>query len=165
MSAPLLWFLLGLACMVAELATISFVMLFFGVGAWAAACAALCGLAASAQILVFVTLSLLTLVLLRRYLRSIFQGHRQHPPRSTAGMSTDAEAAPPHPLTGHTGHVTKALISGRPGEIEVDGSYWRAVANNDIPAGTQVRVLGASPANALQLCVEVCVPTQPADVG
>ena len=43
MNAIVIWFVIGIACMVAELFTPAFIIAFFGIGAWAAALvAAIC---------------------------------------------------------------------------------------------------------------------------
>ena len=70
MNAPLLWFLLGLFFLFVELLAPTLVLVFFGAGAWVTACAALLGLPPAWQLVLFILVSLLTLLLLRRHLRS-----------------------------------------------------------------------------------------------
>ncbi len=156
MSAPLLWFLLGLAFLAAELATPTLVLLFFGAGAWAAACSALLGLAVSTQVEVFILVSLLTLMLLRRHVRAVFHGRARQAEDADGAHDPDGEAAPPHPLTGRTGVVSKALRPGAVGEVRVDGSFWRAMAAAPLAAGSPVRVTGSQPGDTLVLRVERC---------
>lgn len=146
MSPSLLWFLLGIGFLLAELMTPATVLLFFGVGAWAAAAAALLGLATGWQLAAFMAVSLLTLIFLRRHLRAIFSG-RSHK------AATESRQPQAHPLSGRQGVVSKTLRPGHVGEVSIDGSFWRAVAQNEIPEGRPVRVLGTLPADALVLRV------------
>lgn len=74
MSAPLLWFLLGLAFLLIELMAPTLVLIFFGAGAWVTACVALLGLSLNWQLVTFIFVSLFTLLFLRRHLRAVFGG-------------------------------------------------------------------------------------------
>ena len=62
MSAPLLWFLLGLAFLLIELMAPTLVLIFFGAGAWVTACVALLGLSLNWQLVTFIFVSLFTLL-------------------------------------------------------------------------------------------------------
>ena len=147
MSVSLVWFLLGVAFLFAELVTPAFGVFFFGIGAWAAALAALVGLALDLQIGVFIAVSILALLVLRRKLRAILSG-REH-----AADDQGAAGTPPHPLTGRQGVVSKAIAPASCGEVEIDGSFWRARASEPLAPGTGVRVLGTSEGDALLLQV------------
>ena len=142
MSAPpLLWFFLGTALLLAELLTPALVLLFFGLGAWAAALAALAGLDFSGQLVVF-------MAVLRKRLRRVFGGRAKD-----GDAPHDDEGPAPHPLTGTRGLVSKALQSGFEGEVSAGGSFWRAVSTTPLEKGAPVVVLGAQPGNGLVLCV------------
>ncbi|MDE7241392.1 NfeD family protein [Desulfovibrio sp.] len=153
MSLPLIWFLLGVAFLAVELVNPTLVLGFFGIGAWVTACAALLGLAPAWQIVLFIAASLLALRLLRRRFRHVFGGRAEAAtdPHDYGGSS---EAAPPHPLAGHTGRVSRPVRPDGRGEVRIDGSFWRAVAPVYIPEGREVRVLGAMPEDSLVLRVE-----------
>ena len=153
MSLPLIWFLLGLAFLAVELVNPTLILGFFGIGAGVTACAALVGLAPAWQIVLFIVASLLALRLLRRRFRHVFGGRAQ--------AATDAhdyggtgDAAPPPPLAGPMGRVSKPVRPDGRGEVRIDGSFWRAVAPVFIPEGREVRVLGAEPEDSLVLRVE-----------
>ncbi len=146
MSAPLLWFLLGLAFLLIELMAPTLVLIFFGAGAWVTACVALLGLSLNWQLVTFIFVSLFTLLFLRRHLRAVFGG-RAHRVDDQGGH------APTHPLTNRVGTVSKTLRPGEVGEVSIDGSFWRAVAETDIHEGRPVRVLGTQPGDALMLRV------------
>lgn len=161
-SAPLIWFVLGSAFFLAELMTPALVLLFFGVGAWAAACAALLDLTLSWQLMVFILVSVLTLLVLRRRLRAVFGGRSHKAGNNDANGNGGQPLA--HPLTGRQGVVSKALHPGQVGEVSIDGSFWRAVADTHISRDRAVRVLGTLPADGLMLrvaAVEESRPEQP----
>lgn len=152
MSLPLLWFLLGLGFLAVELANPTMVLIFFGIGAWITAGAALTGLPPGWQAALFIATSLLALRLLRRRFRHVFGG-RAEAARDARDYGGCGETPPPHPLAGHTGVVSKAIRPGERGEVRIDGSFWRATAQAPIPEGRGVRVLGGSPEDALLLRV------------
>ncbi|MDR2744994.1 MAG: NfeD family protein [Desulfovibrio sp.] len=138
MTAPVLWFLLGVAFLGVEVLSMTLVLIFFAAGAWAAAGAAWCGAHFVWQIVVFMLCSLLTLYFLRRRLRAVF-----------SGQTRAAAAESGHPLTNRQGTVSRIIRPGAVGEICVGGSFWRAVADSPIHEGTPVRVLGGMPGDEL----------------
>lgn len=144
MNPVVVWFVLGAALMAAELFTPSFVIVFFGVGAWAAALVAALWPGLTQELGAFLTVSLFSLLLLRRRLVDTFQGRR-------------AEArgnAPLFPHAGRQAETTRAIPAGEVGEISLGGSFWRATASVDVPAGGWVRVIAPTPEDELLLVVE-----------
>lgn len=159
MGLPLLWFLLGLAFLAVELVNPSLVSCFFGIGAWVAACASLADLSLGWQAVIFMGASLLSLVLLRRRFRHVFGG-RSETASNAHDYGGSGEKAPPHPLAGHTGLVSKAIRPDGRGEVHIDGSFWRATAQKPIPQGREVRVLGAAAEDSLLLLVKPLADTE-----
>lgn len=157
MNMPLLWFLLGFAFLAVELVNPTLVLGFFGIGAWITAAVALGGLPLGWQVVLFLMASLLSLRLLRRRFRHVFGGRAEAAtdPHDYGGSS---ETAPPHPLAGHAGRVSKPIRPDERGEVRIDGSFWRAVAAEPIPEGREVRVLGGAPEDSLVLRVEPLAP-------
>ncbi len=139
----LMWFLAGTVFVLLELAFPALVVIFFALGAFGAALAAALGVAFKTTLLLFILLSLASLVLLRRRLGTVF-----------GGRSRQAAEVETHPMTGSRGKVTRALGPDAPGEVSVGGSFWRAVADEPLEAGRSVRVLGTASANELVLRVE-----------
>lgn len=76
MNAVVAWFVIGAALMVAELFTPAFIIVFFGVGAWAAALVAAVHPGLEGELVAFLAVSVLSLFLLRRRLVTTFQGRR-----------------------------------------------------------------------------------------
>src|SRR5947207_3344904 len=72
----LVWFLVGLGMFLLELVSPGFFILFFGIGAWLVAL--ICffkPLSLNAQLLLFIVVSLISLVILRNRLKGILTGH------------------------------------------------------------------------------------------
>lgn len=147
MSMTLIWFFIGLGFLLAELAFPALVVIFFGAGAWITMAPAALGWSLKAQIIIFIVVSLVSLLLLRRYVKSVFSGHALTPRKEAA-----------HPLTGQQGIVSKELRPGLVGEVSIGGSFWRAVADMPLPEGTAVRVLGTVSGDELILRVESLLP-------
>ncbi len=130
-SAHVLWFLAGVGFLLAELALPGFVLLFFALGAFAAALSAWAGVGVGWQFVVFLAVSLAGLGLLRRMFLRVFQGRVQ------AGANTPEDES-----AGKAALVTKAISPAVPGEIKFRGSFWRAEAATDIGEGENVVILG-----------------------
>jgi inner membrane protein len=134
-SAQLLWFLAGVALLLAELAMPGFVMLFFALGAFAAALAAyLLSFGASGQLVVFLAASLAGLALLRRMFLRVFRGRTHMESENTSGLED--------PGAGKSAVVTRAMAPGQPGEIKFRGSFWPAQAQENIGEGENVVIIG-----------------------
>ena len=147
MSATVIWVIGGVLCALAELAMPLMVVIFFAFGALAAAVAAGLGYGLDWQIGTFIAVSILSLALLRRHAKVFFSG------RITRGEDEGA-----HPMAGRSGVVSKIITPFEPGEVNVGGSFWRATSGRPVDFGKQVRVLGASPDDALTLYVEPLRP-------
>ena len=130
-SPVLAWFLIGIFFYVIELALPGFVVFFFGIGAWCTALTVyLADISTSVQLGVFLVTSLATLFLLRKYLQTIFIGSAQNDEASLkAGPVSD------------TGVVTEDIIPPGTGKVKYGGSFWRAVAEEPITVGTNVKII------------------------
>lgn len=130
-SPVLIWFLFGIFCFVTELILPSFFLFFLGIGAWcAAAVVAVINLPLTAQLLIFLVCSLLSLILLRARLKSIFSGSS-----SKEADSVTMNSAPA------TGIVTDAIIPPADGRVKYGGSFWRATADKPIAEGAVVLIV------------------------
>ncbi len=132
-SPALIWFFAGVIFLVAELMMPAFILIFFTAGSWIAGlCAWLLDVSFTMQIILFVCSSLFFLLTLRRYGLKTFKG-------STRNDVDDAYA---DSKIGITALVTTSIRHGREGEIKMQGSFWRAVADVDIPEGDSVIIEG-----------------------
>lgn len=129
LSPQLIWFLAGAAFLVGELTMPGFILVFFTVGCWFTALVTWStDVSLTSQVIVFVATSLISLFTLRKYSLKIFQG-----------MSRDEDDDRyMDSKIGKTAVVTKAITPHVPGEIKMMGSFWRALAEEDIEEGSSV---------------------------
>jgi membrane protein implicated in regulation of membrane protease activity len=139
--AWVLWVVLGVALIVAEIFTTGFVLLWFGVGALAAALAGLLGFGYPFQFLIFFAVSIGLTAASRTILASLFSQSDQ-PDELKSGAAS---------LPGQTGTVvTSSHGALHEGAVKVFGSTWTAYpAEGEAPleAGDRVvveRLQGAS---------------------
>lgn len=149
MSAASVWFVLGVAFFLGELFSPVFIMVFFGLGAWAAGCIAALGGGLVPALAGFIFVSTGTLLLLRRVLVRTFKGRS----RSASEDGTGGDGSPEFMLDGKLATVTRPITPQTVGEISVGGSFWRAVSEATLPEGATVRVLGQVKGNELLLRV------------
>ena len=131
LSTQLIWFLIGVAFLIAELAVPGFILIFFTAGCWIVAIVSwLFDIDLTSQILIFIVSSLALLFTLRKYSMKVFRG-------KTRDIIDDKYA---DSKIGKTAIVTKAIAPNLPGEIKVMGTYWRAIADDEIKAGSPVLI-------------------------
>ena len=112
----IVWVVAGVAFAIAEVFTLGFVLLWFGVGAIAASLVALAGLSVTLQVVVFLAVSIALTVASR----TIFENalFRNHGPQLKTGVAS---------LPGQVGTVTEASRGAmREGAVKVFGSTWTA---------------------------------------
>jgi len=127
-SPVLAWFLVGIACYAIELALPGFIIFFFGVGAWCVALVlAMTDVSLTVQLIIFLVCSLITLGLLRSWLRSVFLG----------GVLEEDDSVNVDPAPA-TGVVIEAIVPPAVGRVKYGGSFWRAVADESIAVDTVV---------------------------
>ncbi len=135
----LLWIILGVALAIAEVFTLTFVLLMFGVGAVLAAIPAALGAPVWVQAIVFGLGSGLSLAVLRPALR-------QHREARSDVISAGVEA-----IEGSVGLVLETVNAQR-GMIKIGGEIWSARALDEtqvIEEGEQVQVMKVDGATAL----------------
>ena len=131
LSPSLIWFLVGVAFLIAEMMMPAFILIFFTAGCWITALVVwLFDIELTTQILIFIVSSLILLFTLRKYSLKIFKGKTRE---EIDDHYTDSKI-------GKTAIVTKKIAPNVPGEIKVMGSFWRAIADEDIKEGTSVLI-------------------------
>lgn len=133
LSNELLWFLFGLVVMLGEIITPGFVLIFFGMGAWIISLLLWLGVPISftGQLFIFLIVSVLLLVVFRKYGKKYFQGKVSRP--DVAGSIDDIR-----------GEKAIALSDIQPligGKVEFHGTVWNAEAEVAIAKGASVEVL------------------------
>jgi membrane protein implicated in regulation of membrane protease activity len=150
MSA-LWWFLIGLGMMVLELALPGFIVIFFGIGAWITAAVTALNLTTTlnGQLLVFLTTSVASVLVLRRWLQGTLKGRVTRQTVSETKLDD---------FVGHKAKVTVALSpEATEGRVEFRGTEWTATARKPISVGTTVRILAK---DNLTLLVEPVSPEE-----
>lgn len=146
LSQPLIWFFVGVAFLVVEMLLPGFILIFFTGGSWLVALLLLfLDISTTAQIAVFLVVSLILLFTLRKYSIKTFKGN-------TAEEVDDRYA---ESKIGKTATVTQAIAPGSTGEIKLMGSFWRAVADTEIEVGRSVVVEQKASEDGLTFKVKV----------
>lgn len=132
-SPVLIWFLIGLALVLSEFMLPGIILVFFGVGAWVVALTTWIGLTGgwTSQLLVFAVSSILLLVMLRRWFRARFFGHKTGEQDPSDNLDD---------LTGVQVTVTET-VSAAGGRVEYKGAAWSARSKANIPAGSRAVVV------------------------
>lgn len=130
----LLWMVLGVALVIAEIFTLGFVLLWFGVGAIAASLVGLAGGGFLLQFFVFAIVSTALTIMSR----TIFSNYMAHRDEDTLKMGVDS-------LPGQIGTVTIASRGAlREAAVKVYGSTWTAFpveGETDLSEGEKVAVV------------------------
>lgn len=117
----ILWMLLGLGLIVAEIFTLGFVLFWFGIGAMAAAFVSYLGFGFGVQFLVFAGVSMVLTLMSR----TIFVRYFEHGESDGMKMGMDS-------LPGQVGTVTSASKGAlNEGAVKVFGSTWTAFPIDD----------------------------------
>jgi membrane protein implicated in regulation of membrane protease activity len=138
---PVLWIALGVVLAIAELFTVTLVLVMLAGGAFAAAIAAALGANVPVQAAVFAVVSAASLIAVR----PVIQRHRK-PASETGDEPFGVEA-----ITGTTALVLEQVDNDH-GMIKIDGELWTARpydATQVIEPGQRVRVIEVKGATAL----------------
>jgi membrane protein implicated in regulation of membrane protease activity len=134
----LVWFLAGIAVMLAELVVPGFIIIFFGLGCWGASIMAFFSPSSySAQVAVFVIVSVASLMTLRKVAMRIFVG------QSEGQETVDMGNVP----VGARITLDQDLEAGQVGRVRFRGTMWDAVSEDRIPAGSDAEITGVDKAN------------------
>jgi membrane protein implicated in regulation of membrane protease activity len=138
--AWILWVVLGIGLIIAEIFTFGFVLFCFGIGAIAAALAAWLGLGFSLQFLVFAVVSVALTVMSR----TIFANYLRHGDKDLIKTGIDA-------LPGKIGTVTSSSQGAlKEGAVKVFGSTWTAFPADEetvLTEGEKVEVVSVEGAS------------------
>jgi membrane protein implicated in regulation of membrane protease activity len=130
----LIWFLVGVGLAFLELQLPGFVVLFFAIGCWFVAGALLVwDLSLTQQLILFLVGSVVSLIGLRRVLKNIF-----------LGTSSDGEDGVDDLPLGMRVRVAEKISPPLAGKVHYRGSYWDATADEGIPSGEIVEIMGFS---------------------
>ena len=134
MLAPeLIWFVIGLVLLLAEIAMPGLLVIFFGFGAWVVALlVAIIDLSLNVQLIIFLVVSLLSLGLLRRRLKGWFDS------KWVNGKNLDDVM---NEYMGKKVKVTRAIPLDGKGKVEFNGTNWDAESDVPIEEGKTVEIV------------------------
>ncbi|GAB3983554.1 NfeD family protein [Plantactinospora veratri] len=150
---PLLWIVLGVVLVVAEIFTTTLFLIMLGIGAFAAAGAAALGAPVAIQALVFAAVSALTLVVAR----PVIQRHRQ------SALAGDDQPFGMQAIAGSTALVLER-VDANSGVVKIDGEIWTARAYDATQVfapGERVRVIEVKGVTALVWHEDFAIDEQP----
>lgn len=131
LTPPVIWFLVGVVFLLLELALPGLIIFFFGVGAWIVAlCLVIFDMSLTLQLLVFVITSVVSLLLLRRFLQ-----HKFFKQDNSNQLSLEEE---------FIGKIAIAEIdfkAGTAGKVSFKGTDWSATSDEDILKGDKVKII------------------------
>ncbi len=135
MSTYLIWFLIGAVFIIAEFIMPTFIMFFFAIGAiLVSVITAFSDITINSQIILFAIFSILSLLLLRSYVKNIFKGFQSRGEDKYSYNMNDTSC----PI----GIVSKPVIENGFGEIKYKGTFFKAQADDYIPKDQMVEVIG-----------------------
>lgn len=147
MSTYLIWFLIGAVFIIAEFIMPTFIMFFFAIGAiLVSAITAFSDITINSQIILFAIFSVLSLLLLRSYVKNIFRGFQFRGEDKYSHNTNDTD--------GSIAIVSKPVIENGFGEIKYKGTYFKAQADAHIPKDQMVKVIGKGDEQGSFLIVE-----------
>jgi len=137
---PLYWLILGIVLLFVELATPGFIAMFFGMAAITVAL--LDWLLPLGQIipwLIFATLSVVYILLLRKFLKNVFLGDKNAPDRLE------------DTFIGQYAIVAEPINPDKQGKVEFSGCLWEVESKDRIDVGERVKIVAK---DSLTLTVE-----------
>jgi len=134
LKPELIWFLVGLLLLLLEFAAPGLIVFFFGLGACIVAVVCLLtDVTLNTQLIIFIVSSFLFLLILRKWLKGVFLGHTT----SKQDLTEDLED-----FLGQRAVVKEKIVPKAGGKVEFHGTNWVAQADQEIPEGTVVEVIG-----------------------
>jgi len=134
MSIYLIWFLIAIGFLIVEFIMPTFIMFFFAIGAIIVSILTACfELSINSQIILFALFSVISLVLLRNYMKNTFKGSESKGEDKYFDNSIDSNKS--------IAIVSKTIQSNNFGEIKYKGTFYKAQSENLIDEGKKVRVI------------------------
>lgn len=131
MQAATIWFIIGFVLFILEFVVPGLILFFFGVGAWVVAIILLFGdISINMQLIIFVISSIVTIVLLRGWVKRILYGKNP----STELLEDE--------FLGKIAIARTAIAPGRNGDVTFNGTNWQAISNDFIEPEENVKIIG-----------------------
>lgn len=128
------WLLIGILLVMSEFLMPGLLIIFFGFGACVVGIICFfADISINTQLIIFISTSVVSLLMLRKYLKNIFVGH------VTEKQDTRANLAD---YIGQKVVVKKTIDPDLGGKVEFHGTNWQANADTEISEGTVVEIIG-----------------------
>ncbi|MBN1290407.1 MAG: NfeD family protein [Candidatus Latescibacteria bacterium] len=133
LNAKLIWFIVGFLFLILEFMIPGVLVVFFGVGAWIV-CILLffIDISLNAQLTVFLLTSVISLVVLRKYIKNRVFGKK-------VGQSKQTDII--DDFTGQKAVADTHITPQKPGKVIFRGTEWNAESEFDIHKGAQVTII------------------------
>jgi inner membrane protein len=129
-NPAVMWFIAGFILFILEFALPGFILFFFGVGAWIVALLALLfDIPINMQLVIFLSASVLTILLFRKSMQRIILVKKQ---------SSEIEDE----FIGKTGRSETAITPGKNGKVYFKGTSWDAASEDVIGPDENVTIVG-----------------------
>ena len=133
LSAPLIWFILGLILLLGEFVMPGLVIFFFGIGAWIVAMLSIFfDISINIQLLIFLFSSVGLLILLRNKFKYLFHGFIPHAQEEDQNEDN---------VAGELCIVVEPVGPGKTGKVEFRGTTWKAESEVDIEKGQRAEIV------------------------
>ncbi len=128
-----IWFIIGLVIFILEMVMPGLILMFFGIGAWVVAILTFFwDIPLYIQLLVFLTASLISLILLRKYFTRIFHGR--------VGFKTELSGID-EDIKGKRVKVIEKIVPPARGKVEFRGTNWTAEADEILETGDEAEIV------------------------
>jgi membrane protein implicated in regulation of membrane protease activity len=130
LTNEVMWFLIGLVLLVTELALPSFILIFFGIGAWVTALTIwFTDVGIETQLIVFILTSLISLLIFRNRFLSLFDKQNAH-------FTDDVESD-------FIGKIATTIepVNNVSGKVLFNGTQWKAISDENIKSDQKVEVI------------------------
>ncbi|WP_432708517.1 NfeD family protein [Pedobacter sp.] len=129
LNSSVVWFGIGLVFLLLEFVLPGFILFFFGIGAWIVAILTLfIDVSLNVQLLVFLSSSLITVLLFRNWVKNKFDINKKSP------QSLEEE------YIGKFAVAETTIKPGHNGKVEFRGTSWEASSDDYIEPGEQVLI-------------------------
>lgn len=131
LKPEIIWFIIGLLFLLLEFTLPGLIIVFFGIGAWITSlCCLVFDVNINLQIIIFIATSIISLILLRNYLKKRFFKEDQQPKDTLADE-----------FIGKTAEVELDIKDGKQGKISFKGTTWNAESDHNIKKGQLVKII------------------------
>lgn len=134
LKPEIIWFVVGVVMLILEFALPGLIIFFFGVGACLVGILCLIfDISLNAQLLIFILSSIILLITLRKWLKTVFTG------RVKSRGETDPQLKE---FVGESAVVIENIGPKKKGKVELHGTNWLAEADVEIQKGAMVEIVG-----------------------